>query len=192
MTTDEKLEIFLELQLQGYTPADIANKLEMQEKALRNLLRRKNYTCIDGKYVPKDGSEPKTKSPAPGYAPAKPAIDKPAKTTTTNIKKDNIEKDIKDIKEMLSAIKEIKDIKDMLLEIKETTYTENNIDEVSITAEPNPVTGNEISINELKHFSIRADNDTLNEFHELCKKYPNINKSYMFTLALKEFVNNHS
>lgn len=179
MTTDEKLELFFELQSQGYTPADIAPKLEMQEKALRNLLRRKNYTCIDGKYVPKDGSESKTKSPAPGGAHPV-AIATPAKTTKTKTKKDNIEKDIKDIKEMLLAI-------------KEATVTENNIiDEVSITAEPNPIIGNEISIGSLKHFSIRADNDTLNEFHELCKRYPNINKSYMFTLALKEFINNHS
>ena len=71
-------------------------------------------------------------------------------------------------------------------------YLENNVSEVSITTEPTTITGNEISINELKHFSIRSDKDTLNEFHELCKRYPNINKSYMFTLALKEFVNNHS
>ena len=183
MTTEEKLEIFFELQSQGYTPADIAPKLDMQEKALRNLLRRKNYTCIDGKYVPKDGEEFKPKSPAtktPDPVAVATGSDKPTKPTTTQSKKYNIEKDIKDIKEMLLAI-------------KEATVIENNIiDEVSITAEPNPITGNEISIDKLKHFSIRADNDTLNEFHELCKRYPNINKSYMFTLALKEFINNHS
>ena len=88
--------------------------------------------------------------------------------------------------------KDIEYIKEMLLEIKEATTTKNNASEVSIAIEPTTITGNEISINELKHFSIRSDKDTLNEFHELCKRYPNINKSYMFTLALKEFINNHS
>ena len=180
MTTDEKLEIYLELQSQGYAPSDIAPKLDMSEKALRNLLRRKNYTCINGIYVLKDGTDIKPDKPTKqNNTPAKTPTTKSDKPSPTHTKKYNIEKDIEYIKEML-------------LEIKEATTTKNNASEVSVTIEPTTITGNEISINELKHFSIRADNDTLNGFHELCKRYPNINKSYMFTLALKEFINNHS
>ena len=180
MTTDEKLEIYLELQSQGYAPSDIAPKLDMSEKALRNLLRRKNYTCINGIYVLKDGTDIKPDKPTKqNNTPAKTPTTKSDKPSPTHTKKYNIEKDIEYIKEML-------------LEIKEATSTENNSDEVATTIKVNPITGNEISIGTLKHFSIRADNDTLNGFHELCKRYPNINKSYMFTLALKEFINNHS
>lgn len=179
MTTDEKLEIYLELQSQGYAPSDIAPKLDMSEKALRNLLRRKNYTCINGMYVLKDNTDIKPDKPIKQSNVAiKAPTTKSTKPSSTNTKKYDIEKDIEYIKEML-------------LEIKEATTTENNVGEVSITIEPTTITGNEISINELKHFSIRSDKDILNEFHELCKRYPNINKSYMFTLALKEFIDNH-
>ena len=179
MTTDEKLEIYLELQSQGYAPSDIAPKLDMSEKALRNLLRRKNYTCINGIYVLKDGTDIKSdKITKQNNTSTKAPTTKSYKSPPTNTKKYNIEKDIEYIKEML-------------LEIKEATSTGDNSDEVATTVDVNPITGNEISIGTLKHFSIRADNDTLNGFHELCKRYPNINKSYMFTLALKEFIDNH-
>ena len=76
LTTDEKLEIYLELQSQGYAPSDIAPKLDISEKALRNLLRRKNYTCINGIYVLKDGTDIESDKPTKQN-------NTPAKTPTT-------------------------------------------------------------------------------------------------------------
>lgn len=40
----------------------------------------------------------------------------------------------------------------------------------------------------LKPFSIRVNESDLKDFNELCDQYQHISKSYMFSLALREFV----
>lgn len=184
MTTDEKLSIYFEMEKRGFSAKDIAEKLNMSEKALRNLLRRKNFTCVNGKYVPKDNNTciPKVTS----IQTQKPLIEeaiKPRPKTKTDSNIGN--HDLRSIKEELLSIK------DIILEMKGSITTDVTFNELAISSE-NHIYGNETEIKELKHFSIRADKDTLNSFHELCERYPNINKSYMFTLALKEFIENHN
>ena len=45
----------------------------------------------------------------------------------------------------------------------------------------------EIEIKSIKQTSIKVDEYTINKFNELCDDYKHINKSYMLSLALKEF-----
>ena len=171
MTTEEKLQLFLDLQSHGRTPAEIAIELDMTEKGLRNLLRRKNYTCINGIYVFKDNADIEVDTPV------KTKVVQSSKPIVKHTKKDNIEKDIELIKEMLA-------------EIKEVAFSKNNQSEYT-TNKATPILGSEIKINPLEHTSIRVDHVILRDFNDFCLKYHYLNKSYLISLALKEFIDNH-
>ncbi len=60
--------------------------------------------------------------------------------------------------------------------------------------EPKDRTGIMVSneVMNYKAFSIRADESIMNDFDELAKNFSNVSKSYLISIALKEFVSKYS
>ena len=75
--------------------------------------------------------------------------------------------------ELETILKELKEIKDHIVQDKKV---------LSVSSEAV----------DLKAFSIRVNKSDLDAFNELCNEYQHISKSYLFSLALREFAEKYS
>lgn len=78
-------------------------------------------------------------------------------------------------------------IKDMLKMIEDMN---NRLAKLEPKGKTGIMVSNEVM--NYKAFSIRADESIMNDFDELAKNFSNVSKSYLISIALKEFVSKYS
>ena len=163
---DEMLKIYEEETKNGKTFFGICKQLGINEQTMRALLRSANYEYDRKKkiYV-KHRVVEKRKDIKPGYDDA---YKNKQLGEVTN-------------KDLLKQIKSIEaEIKNINARIDKGIVRESLNKDI--------ITGGEIEIKSIKQTSIKVDEYTINKFNELCEDYQHINKSYMLSLALKEFI----
>lgn len=164
-TKSEMLDIYEKESAKGKTMFGICKQLGINEQTLRDLLRKSNFTY-----------NRKKKRYIRDITPKK--IDKP------KVDFDDAYKE-KHLGEVTN--------KDLLNQIKAVSEELKNINQridkgiVRETLNKDIITGGEMEIKNIKQTSIKVDEETVNRFNKLCKDYQHINKSYMLSLAIKEF-----
>lgn len=165
-TKDEMIKIYEKEIKNGKTFFGICKQLGVNTQTLQEILRSANYTySMKHKRYIKDTSSKRKKEIIPGNNP-----DQMIKNSLGEVTNNDLLKQIKSIQD------EIKNIN-------------SRIDKgiVRETLNQDIITGAEIEVKNIKQTSIKVDEDTINRFNELCKEYEHINKSYMLSLAIKEF-----
>lgn len=156
----EKLEQVLQLQEQGYIFKEIANKLDTDEKVLRNYMRRNNYTCEDGKYILKDGEV------------------EPKKVEVKEVVK----------KEIISKPKEVKPEEDkvsqkQIHEMYRWYLSQRN----NCAAQTNKIEIDKEIIKDIHKTSINVDRELFEELRKVSSDM-NVNTSILFSNAIKLFL----
>lgn len=168
-TKDEMIKIYEKEIKNGKTFFGICKQLGVNTQTLQEILRSANYTySMKHKRYIKDTSSKRKREIIPGNNPDQ--------------MYDSMKNNLGEVtnKDLLKCMRSIQDeIKNINSRIDKGIVRENLNKTI--------VTGAEIEVKSIKQTSIKVDEDTINRFNELCKEYEHINKSYMLSLAIKEF-----
>ena len=185
MSTNDRIQKFIELQDKDISFEDIAKELEISKNTLRNFLNKRGYKSKKGKYIlvnkqsqiqfDEVKKSPGKKINKKGESNEQKNITKKvvSKASIKKEKKVNVtQEDIDKLCEVYDWYLQVKDCKSIKPK-KRQNKKDVNIEEKNIT--------------NLKSTNIKVDKNTWEEFERLCSN-SEFNKKEILTQALKDFM----
>lgn len=161
----DKVKQALELQEQGLEVKEVAKQLGYTDpKVYRTYMRRNGWSCVDGKYVPKEDIDVST-----------------LEVTPTKIKTKNDVKEVKTSTNITNSNDEV------------MKYLISNFDKLKAILEGPTQTTNSIEpkvYSDSVNVSAKVSNEVWEEFNKYCLEHKSIRKQDWLSLALESFLNN--
>lgn len=196
MTSKDKLKRFLELQSEGVKIDEIADKLDMEIKALRRFLNKNGYKSIKGKYTKQEEvkknvqqlelsiNEDKSTTKKQKVK-SKPVITNKSTIKNTKTKSKSVSK-ATNIKMTAEDMDKLCEVYDWYLSIKDLKTLQPKRKKIS-----KDINIEEFDMSNLKSTSIKIEKSTWEEFERLCSN-SEYTKQEIVTQAIKNFLKEYN